>query len=74
MHWRNFYKLKRKNTEVKLLLKTYLGLISSFNPFSFVSVCVCVCSSHEPIGPQPYPVINNVVANPVVRGLLDRKI
>ena len=28
-------------------------------------------SSHQPIGPQPYPVIN-VVANPV-RGLLDRK-
>ena len=28
-------------------------------------------SSHEPIGPQPYPVIY-VVANPV-RGLLDRK-
>ena len=28
-------------------------------------------SSHEPIGPQPYPVIH-VVANPV-RGLLDRK-
>ena len=30
-------------------------------------------SSHEPIGPQPYPLIY-VVANPVVvRGLLDRK-
>ena len=30
-----------------------------------------LCSSHEPIRPQPYPVIY-VVANPV-RGLLDRK-
>ena len=32
---------------------------------------VCVCSSHKPIGPQPYPAIY-VIANPV-RGLLDRK-
>ena len=31
-----------------------------------------LCSSHLPIGPQPYPVMY-VVANPVVRGLVDRK-
>ena len=35
-------------------------------------VCVCVRSSHKPIGPQPYPVIY-AVANPV-RGLLNVKI
>ena len=27
--------------------------------------CVCMCSVHLPIGPQPYPVVNYAVANPV---------
>ena len=45
-------------------------LIKRFDNFP-PCVCVYVCFSHQPIGPQPYPVIYGV-ANPV-RGLLNRK-
>ena len=38
---------------------------------SVILLLLLLFSSHQPIGPQPYPIIH-VVANPV-RGLLDRK-
>ena len=43
----------------------------NFEAFQIYNSLLLLFSSHQPIGPQPYPVIY-VVANPV-RGLLDRK-
>ena len=58
-----------------VFLRSRLSIAVHYNSghFSFLVLCVCAYSSHYPIGPQPYPVIYHVVANPVVRGLLDRK-